>query len=407
MTSSTPPKIAPRTAPPSTGPRSRKIVRGLAALAAWMFVADATAGPLPQRSPEPPTSLVQRIAVFGPDDRINVPAKLDWVAQRIGILFNNQSRTVCTAFCVADNVIATAAHCFAKNQSATPARYSDFNFARNYDRSRTFVRLEGAATGAAAQHVTSGDFRLRVRPPIDAAYDWALARVPRNTCPADSLRIDPAPLEALIAASNAGQVFQVSYHRDWAQWRPAYSKPCRIARDFEQVNWQAIAPDFMKAEHMVLHTCDTGGASSGSPILKDTPSGPVVVAINVGTYVQSRTLSQGGQITARNKSETIANTAVNALAFSERLAQFRDATILGAGQPIRQLQELLGARGLYAGRIDGAYGPTLKGAIETYELTGGLPVTGLATEALRRRLVGEGLPTPQTPTSGSGTVPQR
>lgn len=347
-------------------------------------------------------------AVFGSDDRVAVPARLDWIAQRIGILFNNQARTVCTAFCVADNIIATAAHCFLKGQTAAPIRYSDFNFARNYDRSRTFVRLEGSATSSAAQHVTTGDFRLRVRPPIDAAHDWALARVPRNTCPADSLKIDVLSLDRLIAESTAGRIFQVSYHRDWAQWRPAYSKPCRIDRNFEQVQWTNISPDFLQPQHMVLHTCDTGGASSGSPLLLQTPDGTAtVVAINVGTYVQSKPTQPGTPPTARERSDTIANTAVNTAAFAARLEALRAATILGAGPALRELQELLTVRGHYRGRLDGAYGPTLKGAIEAYEKADGMPVTGLATDALRNRLR-QPLPTgPQTPTSGTGVVPQR
>lgn len=356
-------------------------------------------------------SMLTPVAVFDADDRTAVPPRLDWVAQRIGILFNNRARTVCTAFCVADNIIATAAHCFAKGQSPGSIRYADFNFARNYDRARSFVRLEGAATGAAAQHVTSGDFRLRVRPPIDAAHDWALARVPRNTCPADSLKVEAMPLNALIAESAAGRIFQVSYHRDWAQWRPSYSKPCAIARDFERIAWPSIAPDFIKPEHMVLHTCDTGGASSGSPLLKQTAAGAVVVAINVGTYVQSRSTVQGTELSARQRSETIANTAVNAEAFVARLDALRDANIVATGPLIRQLQEMLAQRGHYTGKMDGSYGPALKTAIEAYEQTGGLLVTGLATEALRKRLMSEAAraasPSPQKPTSGTGTVPPR
>ncbi|MFM9939084.1 MAG: peptidoglycan-binding protein [Hyphomicrobiaceae bacterium] len=404
---------APREASPVIAGRCGMLASAAALLGlATLTVPGLRAAGLPASAPDMQRpALVTPVAVFGPDDRVAVPARLDWVAQRIGILFNNRARTVCTAFCVADNVIATAAHCFAKGQSGVAARFADFNFARNYDRSRTFVRLEGADTGAAAQNVTTGDFKLRVRPPIDAAFDWALARVPRNTCPADALKVAPANLDVLIAEAAAGNIFQVSYHRDWAQWRPSYSKPCKIARDFDQITWPAIAPDFMKAEHMVLHTCDTGGASSGSPILMQTPGGPVVVAINVGTYVQSRTLPDGPQAAARQRSDTIANTAVNAFAFNERLDILRQASILGSGAPMRQLQELLVQRGHYAARVDGAYGPSLKSAIEAYEQTASMPVTGLATETLRQRLLQDGThkpaAQPQTPTSGSGVVPQR
>lgn len=331
--------------------------------------------------PEVPR-LATPVAVFGADDRVNVPSRLEWIAQRIGILFNNEARTVCTAFCVADNVIATAAHCFARGQTPLGARYSDFNFVRNYDRSKTFVRLEGGTNGSIPQHVTTGDFRMRVRPPIDAANDWALARVPRNTCPTDSLKVKPLPIEQLVEAGNARRIFQISYHRDWAQWRPAYSKPCSIARDYEQAKWQAIAPDFMKADQMVLHTCDTGGASSGSPLFLETPDGVAVVAINVGTYVQSKITTEAGQAPVRQRSETIANTAVNAAAFVERIPMLQTASIVASGPPMRELQEGLRALGHYTGRIDGTYGPAMRAAIESFEASVQLPVTGLATQAL-------------------------
>lgn len=382
---------------------ARQLIFGIF-LALWTAPLAAAAGPAGSARPEAGPGLIAPVAVFGSDDRVPVPARKDWIAQRVGLLFNNQTRTVCTAFCVADNVIATAAHCLARSQAGSQVRYTDFNFARNFDRARTFVRIEGADSGAAPQHISTGDFRLRVRPPIDAAFDWALMRVPRNTCPVDSLRVQTLTPEELIAQSQAGRIFQISYHRDWAPWKPAYSKPCRIDRDFDAVKWSSIAADFMKPEIMVLHTCDTGGASSGSPILLESGNGATVVAINVGTYVQSKVVTQNGQVAVRQRNETIANTAVNASAFAERIALLRSARILASGGPMRELQALLRTRGHDPGPLDGAYGTAVRTAIEAYERASGLPVTGLATEALLRRLMQETRigavppPPPATPT---------
>jgi hypothetical protein len=42
---------------------------------------------------------VHPVAVFGTDDRVALPAKYKDVQQKIGLLFNMRSRTVCTAFC--------------------------------------------------------------------------------------------------------------------------------------------------------------------------------------------------------------------------------------------------------------------------------------------------------------------
>ena len=322
-----------------------------------------------------------KAAVFGKDDRTPVPQRLENISQRLGLLFNNQSRTVCSAFCVADNMIATAAHCIGRGQPKPP-RYQDFSFARNYGRNSENAKIEGLATGSAAQNILTGDFKLRVRPPIDAAHDWAIIKLQGKGCPMGGLPVRSLSGLELIAEANAGRIFQVSYHRDWARWRPAYSKPCTVGRDFEAAKWAAIAPDFINSEQMILHTCDTGGASSGSPLLLETADGPVVVGINVGTYVQSKIVTQNGRVTMRQKSETVANTAVNAQVFAGKIELLKNAAILQSGRPMRELQERLLALGHYAGPIDGSYGPGLKTAIEAYEKTHRRPLTGLATQPL-------------------------
>lgn len=349
----------------------------------------ALASPPNARSAEP-HGIIHPVAVFGRDDRVALPERLASVAARMGVLFNNPARTVCSAFCVAPAIIATAAHCVTvASPQGTRLRSADFLFARAYDRERDYVRIEGFSTGAAAQHIYTGEFRLNVRPPIDAARDWALVRLERPVCRQGGIPVRPASSEDILAMAEAGRLFSVSYHRDLPSWRPAYSGPCHAARDFGASSWKTIAPDFESPDEIVLHTCDTGGASSGSPILAETLEGPVVVAMNVGTYVQSRTITQQGRAPSRQQTETIANTAVNARVFAEQIAGFQQAAILRAGNPIRQLQEHLAALGFYGGRADGDYGPVLKAGIVAYERARGLPVTGLATAPLLSHLAAE------------------
>ncbi len=345
----------------------------------WLVVAALVGGPT--------FSGPANAAVFGKDDRTAVPQRLDKVADSIGLLFNNQTRTVCSAFCVAENMIATAAHCVARNKPKGSVRYEDFTFARRYGQSRDFWKIEGAAAGAAEQSIMSGDFKLRVRPPIDAVHDWAIMRLQGKGCPGGGLAVRGLSNEDLMQEAEAGRIFQISYHRDWAQWRPAYSKPCTIGRDFDAVKWSAIAPDFLNPDNMILHTCDTGGASSGSPMLLDGPGGPVVVGINVGTYVQSRIVSAGakGKSAPRQRAETIANTAVSAQVFAARIDVLRTAVPLPNGRAMRELQERLRTLGHYSGPLDSVYGSGLKIAIEAYEKAAHLPVTGLPTRALVQR----------------------
>jgi protease YdgD len=346
------------------------------------------------------STLIQRVAVFGQDDRVALPERLAMTASRIGVLFNNPARSVCSAFCVGPAMIATAAHCVAvTSPQGARMRPADFLFARAYDRERDYARIEGYSTGSAAQHIMTGEFRLHVRPPIDAARDWALVRLDRPICRNGGLPIQSMASPDILAIAQAGRLFNIAYHRDLPTWTPTYSGPCHAGRDFGSSEWSTIAPDFESPDQIILHTCDTGGASSGSPIFAEGPQGPVVIAMNVGTYVQSRVVTQQGQVTTRQQTETVANTAVNASVFAEYLATFRSAQILATGAPIRQLQEHLAAFNFYAGRADGDFGPVLKAAIVDYQKAQGIPVTGLPTVQLLSRLVAQAN-TRHTPTSG-------
>ncbi|HWB45693.1 MAG TPA: peptidoglycan-binding protein [Hyphomicrobiaceae bacterium] len=333
-------------------------------------------------------TLVQPVAVFGKDDRTHLPAKYRALREKIGLLFNLRSRTVCTAFCVAPDIIATASHCLFSTAGERAPRLADFWFARNYDAAREYARIAGHNTRSAAQHVMAGSTHLNVHPPIDATRDWALVRLARPICSKGVLAVRALPAEQIEKEAAAKRVFQISYHRDFTPWKPAYSHPCRAGRNFGSGGWTALSRDFYEPSLLVLHTCDTGGASSGSPLLLETAHGPEVIGINVGTYVQSRVLIHDGQVTERLKADTVANTAVAAAAFAGMLDTFRHAAILSSRQRIRELQGALKKHGFYAGPADGVYGPELRRAIEAYERAQGLPATGLATQTLLKRLSG-------------------
>lgn len=325
-------------------------------------------------------------AVFGTDDRTAIPARYQKAAESIGLLFNNQSRTVCTAFCVAPNVIATAAHCLFKADTDASPKLSQYWFARGYDRQRDFARIAGFSTNSTLQHVMSGATRLSTHPPIDAARDWALIRLARPACHASVLPVQSIAADAVVKAAASQRIFQIAFHRDLPQWKPVYSQPCRVDRRFGAIDWAMIARDFTAPEHLILHLCDTGGASSGSPLLMDTAEGPVVIGINIGTYEQARVLVQAGQVTHRFKSETVANTGVNAEIFASRIDLMARARILTTASAIADLQARLYARGLYSGPTDGRFGPQVRQAIEQFEALQRLPKTGLPTVELAQRL---------------------
>ena len=334
-------------------------------------------------------SLLEKTAVFGKDDRVPLPPQHMQLKGKIGLLFNNRSRTVCTAFCVAKDIVATASHCLFRTRGQRRPSLANFWFARNYEKRQDYSRIFGHTRGATEQHVTAGDTRLSVRPPIGATRDWALLRLARPTCKNSILPIRPLNTLEVIREANAKRVFQVSYHRDFPNWRMAYSKPCAVARTFGRVAWSTIKKDFQSPGSLLLHQCDTGGASSGSPLLRMGPAGIEVVGMNVGTYVQSRVVMQNGRVTHRYKADTIANTAVTIVALHKRLRIFQASKILSASSQIRALQTHLKALKLYRGRVDGDYGPATRAAIVTYETKRKLPATGLATERLLKRLAAD------------------
>jgi protease YdgD len=339
--------------------------------------------------------MVHQVAVFGADDRVPLPAKFKDVREKMGLLFSVRGRSVCTAFCVAKDVVATAGHCLLKIAGERTPRIGDFWFLRNYDVVRDIVHIAGHANGTAALNVMSGSMSLNVRPPIEATRDWALVRLARPACTKGVLPVRVLPVDQIVSEAGAGRVFHISYHRDYTPWKLAYGRPCGVAKSFESADWSTITQDFANPEALILHTCDTGGASSGSPLLLDTGSGPEVIGINVGTYVQSKVLMQEGKVMKRLKADPVANTGVASAAFADKLEAFRQAVVLTSPAQVRELQTLLKGRQLFAGKVDGNYGAELRTAIEAYETAEGLAVMGLATMAILKRLGGSGVVEPK------------
>jgi protease YdgD len=250
-------------------------------------------------------------------------------------------------------------------------------------------RIAGVDKRAAEPNVLAGSTRLNVQPPIDAPRDWALVRLAQPLCKGGSLRLGRRSVEDVMRLARAGRVYNIAYHRDLPKWQPMLARPCRVRQSFPDAAWSTIRKDFSDPDQLLLHTCDTGAASSGSPLLVDGPDGPEVVGINVGTYVQSKVIMLNGEVVHRFKSDDVANTGVNALAFAPALEAFISADLLASRRDIRRLQKALAARALYHGPRDGRFGPELRTAIETFERASEMPVTGLATRALLATLLGE------------------
>lgn len=358
-----------------------------AALTPLPLAAGPAVAPVPPQSASAGSPLIQRVAVFGADERKPLPQSLAPVAAKIGVLHDPRSHSVCTAFCVAPGVVATAAHCLYRTSDETPLRLSGITVQLNGSKVKSHIA--GVAQGVPEPNVLAGSMRLKVRPPIDATHDWALVRLEKPLCRSGSLKLARHPVAEVMRLARAGKVYNIAYHRDLPKWEPMLTTGCNVRRNFADADWQTVRRDFADPDQLILHTCDTGGASSGSPLLVNGGDGPEVVGINVGTYIQSKVVMLNGEVVHRFKSDDVANTGVSSLAFSAALASFQSADILASRRDVLKLQQELATRGLYKGRPDGIYGTATKLAIEEFERAAQLPVTGLATLRTLQVLTGE------------------
>jgi Putative peptidoglycan binding domain/Trypsin-like peptidase domain len=327
------------------------------------------------------------VAVFGSDDRVPVPRSLHEVTSKIGVFFNSRTHAVCTAFCVGPDIIVTAAHCLFRTSGQQPPNLADFTFRPDDEHTGTYIAT--TKEGALEPNVLAGSTHINVRPPIDTTRDWALVRLARSSCKTGGLKIGQRTVPEIMQLASAGKIFNVAYHRDVSNPHPMLARGCDVKRGFQGIDWPTIAADFADAERLLLHTCDTGPASSGSPLLIDDPNGPQVIGINIGTYERTKVVTVNDKVRHRLESNHVANTGVSAEAFATALAAFATGEMLSRANDIRLLQERLVARGLFKGRPDGKRGDELKDAIKSFERASAMPVTGLATHHLLQVLAGE------------------
>jgi protease YdgD len=329
---------------------------------------------------------ISRVAVFGKDDRTPLPARLKSLEGSVGLLYDQSSRTVCSAFCVGDDIVATAGHCLYGTDHEHTPKLPSFTFRLPAKKQNVPTPIAGTRADGVSQYVASGAIELSTRPPIDASHDWALVRIAKPVCRGNALPLSRAPSADVVKLAAKNRIYEVGFHRDFGNWALAYGGPCSVRHSFDNADWETITRDFADARDVLFHTCDTGGASSGSPLLIDGANGPEVVGINVGTYVQSQVLLQDGEVVHRYKANAVANTGVSSAAIRDKLDAFERADILATREDLRRLQTRLAQVGHYSGPRDGAYGARLRSAIESFERAQHTPETGLATAELLSRL---------------------
>jgi protease YdgD len=368
------------------GAAARAFISALLSGSVWTGLASPGAA-TPAARPAIVPPVVHKVSVFGADQRVPLPQSMRPASRKLGVLSDARSHSICTAFCLAPDIIGTASHCLYRTNGERPLRLTEFGFRLNGETKS--VKIAGATSGAPEANIISGSTRLNVRPPIDATRDWALVRLDEPACKSGAFTLSDRRVEEVMELAEKGRVFNVAYHRDLPKWQPMISTGCEVRRNFTDADWPTIRRDFADPGNLLLHTCDTGAASSGSPLLVDGPHGPEVVGINVGTYVQSKVIMLNGEVLHRFKSDDVANTGVVSNAFASSFAAFLDADTLVSRADVRRLQDELIGHGYYQGPRDGSYGPQLRDATERFERAAAMPVTGLATHTVLHALTSE------------------
>ena len=265
-------------------------------------------------------------AVFGVDDRRTLSSAEAAIADKIGTLVSTETGAYCTAFCVAPDVIATASHCLFGTAVTSAPKLSGLVFRlASTPQSHAATPLATVGRALHSKPIQSGTTRLSVAPPIGAAQDWAVARLASPACKSGGLKLSTLPISQIRIAADKGNIYEIAVHADLPDTLLRYGGPCAIQISFPSADEDIIARDFAAPQSILFHTCDTGGGSSGSPLLIDTPTGPEVVGINVGTYVLSRAVTTSETSDAPAKSEPIANTAIWIAAIATAAQQLSEA----------------------------------------------------------------------------------
>ena len=304
----------------------------------------------------------------------------------------------CTAFCVADDVIATSAHCLTGAKGGDLPTLDSVVFSlRSYilDGVRPSVLL-GRYEYSKLQSVDERNPHLAIysgydfkrRTPASIANDWAFAKLQRPICRSKSLSFRVMKDDELITAANNQQIFMIAYDEENIV-EPNLSFRCKIfsKSDSEKVPWN-IRQAMRRNKAIVIHDCISRLGSSGGPVFVDTYGVPEVVAINQGIIVSEYRIpvnwgERGNK--AKVTYQTIKGklrSAVHPGGFIEGFERFREEDLLNSLDEFKEVQAYLKKLHLYHGKIDGLLGPGTKHALIRYEKMAGLVPIGLPTQKL-------------------------
>ncbi len=307
-------------------------------------------------------SYVTRVAVFGKDERIPLPARLKSLEGSVGLLYDQQTRTVCSAFCVGDDIVATAGHCLYGTDHERAPKLAGFTF-----------RLP--ALKQSTPHTDRWNTRRRRQPvchlgidrALDAASDRCLARLGAGPDREAHVPGQCLALERCVArrgdrssqprsASTRSGSIAIS-----ATGRSPTVHPCSLRRSFDGADWDrsprislrpatcCFTPVIRAAPHPARHSSSTATTARRWLASMSAPT------------CSPRFCCRMDRSCIAIRRTPLPTHGVAVAAIRDKLEAFERADILATRQDLRRLQIRLAQYGHYSGPRDGAYGPRLRG----------------------------------------------
>ncbi len=301
-----------------------------------------------------------------------IPDNLQDFLPGIGVL--RSGRSVCTAFCVSQDVIVTSQHCVQFTNERWRSSSMNFSFVVEQSGKIRKSPVWGRTAQERRQNIAFGLKRdgsaARKRNAAAFEADWALIRLKKRICR------KVLPVESLVGLISrtmpgrdvAEMVSSEKFYRRARGKRWTYSGRCRF-----------ISSRISSFGAAIAHNCPAVPGTSGAPIFLRNDNGDLVVAaVNSGTFLDR----------SNGKRERKFR-AIEAGAFADSLPHFIAHKRNLTTAQLRTLQEALKKQRLLNGRADGVFGPQTRLAIIKFEASIGYPELGLPTELIYDLLTGQ------------------
>jgi len=364
------------------GMRFSKIMQALAPFAASAVLAFPV--PLLAQEGGRPSGRIETAAkpgIFGKDTRRSVPERYADLARSVGLIEARlgRSRTLCTTFCVADEIVATAAHCLVAPLARH--RLGGVSIAIGQGKHRRTTGIAGVNEEGMAWSVLTGMTRANSAAPYNTAHDWALVRLADPVCKGRNVQLSSRGERATPWPElPSSEMFILAYHADTGVKSLRLSDDCTssdMPLEPDLARWLHTATN-VSSERLLLHRCDITRGTSGSAVFVETSAGASAIAVNVVAEGISRRPGQRQEWDKR----VSANRAVLIDAFRQQIPLLGGTPEAVSRDDLRLLQGVLKETGYYRGELTGRYEMDLRQAVLDLERAHGQLPTGRPSSRL-------------------------